>query len=496
MIKRFFSIFVAVLILALTISSCKQSGSSFISVRNITDNTLVNAYGGYLQAKAYPDSVIYAGIHYAEVMGEPYEISDTLFIRYFGHCWSLDNKDPLITNSRHTIFDINTDTVEISPEANEFKYISKLYGLLMDTVYYVRSYVIFTDANGNIVDTGYNPNVKEFRTRIPQDVWFRRADFDGEARTEAVAYIYDGKIYVGLGYNGFAYLNDFWEYNPDAKTWRNVKGFPKARMSAVAAVYNDTVVVGTGLSQDGPERDMWRYDKFSNLWQPMDSLPGNCERYDAVAFTLNLNGKQRVIIGTGFRNSPLNDFYYYKSEADTAGAIYSAWRPLTSSGFPGAARSQAVAAVIGNRAIVGLGKSANGYLRDFYILNPDQGYTLNWTYLTELPPELSSGRANAVAFGLSFERNGSLNNWFFFGTGRDENDSLYNDLWAYDINQGKWMRKSDIREDFIIGEPREGAVGLSFTRSHVEFGTLVRGLVGLGKNKDGKTLKDFWEYLP
>jgi len=475
-------------------NSCKNKGESYISLRNLTNHTMINIHNAYLRAKAMPDSVVYAGIHYAEILGDIYDISDSLNIRYFGHCWSLSNPNPILTNSPHTLIDINSDSVDIDPNATEFQYISKLYGLELDTPYFVRSYVIFTDPNGNIIDTAYNPNVKVFRTKIPQDVWFKKADFDGLARSEAVAFILDGEIYVGLGYNGYSLLNDFWVYNPDGKYWKNIKNFYSARRSAVATVYNDTAIVGTGYTNvNGPERDMYRYEKSANLWIRIDSLPGNCERYDAVAFTLNINGKERAIVGTGYRNAPLNDFYVYKSELDTAGAPLSAWRQLPS--FQGAARSQAVAAVIDNKAIVGLGVgNSNTYLKDFYLYDPNEGTQGAWRYLTVAPDEVS-GRANAVAFTLSYTRNGALHNMFYFGTGRDENDSLYNDLWAYDLNQGKWYKKSNIREDFLIGDPREGAVAVSFKRSHVDYGTLVRGLVGLGKSKNG-VKRDFWEYLP
>ncbi len=472
---------------------CKEQGHSFISLRKITNNTLINNHNGYLRAKAQLDSVLYAGIHYAQILGNIYDISDSLYIKYYGHIWSIDKENPTLLNtSTFTQMEIEPNDTSVTATSKSFKFTSDLFNLELDTSYFVRSYVIFADENGKIVDTGYNPNVKVFRTRIPQDVWFKRADFEGMPRSEAVAFMFDGDIYVGLGYDGVSNLDDFWQYNPGTKSWKNIRSFPKARRSAVAAVYNDTLIVGTGYSNDGPERDMWRYDKYSNIWQAIDSLPGNAERYNAVAFTLTINGKQRVIVGTGYRNSPLSDFYYYKSEADTPNNQFSAWRTLPN--FIGPDRTEAVAAVIDNKAIVGLGVgSGNTYLKDFYIFNPTEGTEGTWRYLTEAP--ITLGRANAVAFALEFERDGVLHKMFYFGTGRDENDTLYNDLWAFDIAQGQWQQKSDIREDFLIGEPREGAVGLSFERSHVEYGTLVRGLVGLGKGKD-KMLKDFWEYLP
>ena len=472
---------------------CKEQGHSFISLRKITNNTLINNHNGYLRAKAQLDSVLYAGIHYAKILGNIYDISDSLYIKYYGHIWSIDNENPTLLNtSTFTEMEITQNDTNITPDSKAFKFTSELYNLELDTPYYVRSYVIFADEKGNIIDTGYNPNVKVFRTRIPQDVWFKKADFEGMPRSEAVAFVFDGNIYVGLGYDGVSNLNDFWQYNPDSKTWKNIGNLPKARRSAIASVYNDTLIVGTGYSNDGPERDMWRFDKFSNIWQAIDSLPRNAERYNAVAFTLTYQGKQRVFVGLGYRNSPLSDFYYYKSEADTPNNNIGAWKSITS--FIGSERSEAVAAVIDNKAIVGLGVGPNNtYLKDFYIFNPTEGVEGSWRYLTEAPIPL--GRANAVAFSLEYERNGILHKMFYFGTGRDENDSLYNDLWALDITQGQWLRKSDIREDFMIGAPREGAVGLSFTRAHVDYGTLVRGLVGLGKSKD-KMLRDFWEYLP
>lgn len=50
------------------------------------------------------------------------------------------------------------------------------------------------------------------------DFWTQKATFPGAVRNSAVARTSDGKGYLGTGYDGKNYLNDFWEYDPTANS--------------------------------------------------------------------------------------------------------------------------------------------------------------------------------------------------------------------------------------------------------------------------------------
>ena len=41
--------------------------------------------------------------------------------------------------------------------------------------------------------------------------WIELSDFEGVPRSDAVAFVINGKAYVGTGYDGEDRLNDFWE---------------------------------------------------------------------------------------------------------------------------------------------------------------------------------------------------------------------------------------------------------------------------------------------
>jgi len=70
---------------------------------------------------------------------------------------------------------------------------------------------------------------------MERDTWTQKADFPGTARNSAVAMAVDEKGYLGTGYDGTNYLNDFWEFNPTTNTWAQKADFPgSGRYGAVA----------------------------------------------------------------------------------------------------------------------------------------------------------------------------------------------------------------------------------------------------------------------
>lgn len=48
------------------------------------------------------------------------------------------------------------------------------------------------------------------------------SDFPGEARNNAIAFVLNGKGYVGLGTNSTTMFKDFYEYDPATDTWTKI----------------------------------------------------------------------------------------------------------------------------------------------------------------------------------------------------------------------------------------------------------------------------------
>ena len=56
--------------------------------------------------------------------------------------------------------------------------------------------------------------------------WIELSDFEGVARSGAVAFTIGDKAYVGTGYDGTYWLKDFWEYDPLLNNWTRKADFP------------------------------------------------------------------------------------------------------------------------------------------------------------------------------------------------------------------------------------------------------------------------------
>jgi len=523
--KKYFS-YIAILLIFFA-TGCLEEGTPLFSIRNIHSKIMVTNDSAYLNLSAEIDTATFRGIEYAEIQGNIYDISDSVELVSYGHCWRVNSTEdttllyyPVITDSR-SYFDIKSDTVETSPDEKQFTFKSDLMALEIEHQYFVRSFVLTRNKNTGKIDTGYNQTVTKFNTKIPQDVWFYIGDLQqGDVREDATSFVLneDGKdyAYFTTGWDGFQLKDDTWKYDYETNTWQQKAQFRGGdREKAVAFVIDkgmgkgEEAYVGTGSSDHydpKPERDIYKYNPGQNLWSTgIDSLQENTERYDAVAFTLTVqneegNDVQKGYIALGKRTYPRDDIYEYDYESDTAGHPYSAWTKKDL--YPGGVRSEAVVAVINNQAVVGFGLTRSSttseelYTNDFYIYDPTN--TSNtWRSITNCPGE---PRANAIAFGLSFERDGIQNNLIYVGTGRGDNngaDTLYNDLWAYDLNQNMWLPKSEIREDFIIAFAREGAIAFTINKDDVFYGTNIRGFVTLGRNKEGTSgMTKLWEYLP
>ena len=151
------------------------------------------------------------------------------------------------------------------------------------------------------------------------DTWAKKADFPGELRSGGVAFGIGNKIYFGMGTvriqgpsvgDGFRYLNDFYEYNTETDTWRQLNDVPTQYRRADAGSF---AVGGKGYVVAGRRSlllseiydDFLIYDPENDSWQQLEDMPGG-GRYSSLTAMLS----DRVMVGLG-SNSPNKDLFFY-----------------------------------------------------------------------------------------------------------------------------------------------------------------------------------------
>ncbi len=538
--KKYFSYLTIILLIFIT-TGCLEEGVPLFSLRNIHNKIMVTNDSAYLHVSANLDTVTFKGLQaidggvgiegYAEVEGDFYEISDSVELVAYGHCWRINSTEdttillfPIITDSK-TYFNVGSDTANV--QALNFK--SGLTGLEIQKQYFVRSFVVTEEKSTGRRDTGYNQVVIKFNSKLPQDFWLYSGDINSgmEVRENAVSFVLneDGKdyAYITTGYNGFQLLEDTWRYDNEEGTWQQKAPFGGvAREKAVGFVLDkgegmgEEAYVGSGvIKHEGtidPDEDIkydfYKYRPYANTWSSdVAPLPVNINRYDAVGFSLTVTKTtgeeiQRGYIAFGKRRMHKLDIHEYNYEADTVDSK-TAWIKKKSYPDEKYGVKEAVVAVVDNVAVIGFGLKQNksnehdiSYTNDFYIFDPSNTSS-PWRSIPNCPGE---PRANAIAFGMTYERDGMQKNMVYVGTGRGDNlgaDTLYNDLWGYDLNQNEWLPKSEIRVGNNVAFAREGAVAFAINKEDVFYGTNVRGFVATGRNKEGTSgMTKMWEYLP
>ena len=306
--------------------------------------------------------------------------------------------------------------------------------------------------------------------------WLKKSDYEGAARSQAVAFSIGNFGYVGSGYNfdNDERLKDFWEYNPELDNWRqvasmdegvNAVGNATARSGAVAFAVNGKGYVGLGKDETKMLGDFWVYDPVSNTWDTLNTVnQGPDARYGAVAFAINNIG----YVGTGNNGSNLKDLWAYDPTNNL-------WTLKTS--FQSKV-SEAVAFVLNGKGYICTGYH-NEYNKDFYAYSPetntweakrptdnvsDESYDDDYTTMV---------RRKAVAFVIGSKA--------YVTTGDRSTTALKSDVWEYDPATDLWIEKSNYE-----GQSRNEAV--AFTIGDRAFVT-----TGLASTTD---FDDMWEFKP
>jgi N-acetylneuraminic acid mutarotase len=303
--------------------------------------------------------------------------------------------------------------------------------------------------------------------------WIKRADYQGDARREAVSFVIGDTAYVGTGFGGTgdgAKLNDFWKYDPVKDAWTAMASLVDpndatkdlSRLGATGFAVGTKGYVTTGYNNNYEMlKDTWEFDPASNTWQSRTDFPGTA-RYYAVSFGLGNYG----YVGTGSSGtsgSNFSDFYKF----DPSSNSWSAANPLKDK------RKQAVAFVIKDSAYVVTGVSNTETSTRMYVYDSkNDQWNERWQIKNATDGSFDDDYTTIARYGaVAFV----INNKAYVATG-----SLSN-TWEYDPISGYWTEKTA-----FDAASRQGAVG---------FSVKGRGYVALGLASSTQ-LDDTYEFNP
>lgn len=173
--------------------------------------------------------------------------------------------------------------------------------------------------------------------------------FPGDARDDAVAVFHQGKIYAGFGLNaGFAYTNDWWQYDTLTQNWQQLAPAPLAPRQYVRYfVIEDSLYLfgGTnGSDSSAAFGDFWLFSFDENRWEQLQNPPLGA-RWAGVAFSKH----DRGYLGLGTNGTQnFRDFWQFNPRQRK-------WKRLDD--FPGQGRAKCVGLSGETKALVAGGLS-------------------------------------------------------------------------------------------------------------------------------------------
>lgn len=160
------------------------------------------------------------------------------------------------------------------------------------------------------------PDFKVMQYDPVNDVWNRKADFQGPPRIEATGFTIGNKAYLTTGrnypYAGPLY-NDLWEYDATQNVWNQRASIPgSARwQSSAFSINNMGYLIGGASAYDvyyNLLNDLWTYNPNSDSWTRLEDFPGE-PRAGATVFVIG----DKAYFGTGLGNPSglLKDFWEF-----------------------------------------------------------------------------------------------------------------------------------------------------------------------------------------
>ena len=248
----------------------------------------------------------------------------------------------------------------------------------------------------------------------------------------ATAVTINEKIYAGLGYSGSSgygsLSNDWNEYDPATSKWTAKAAFPGSeRANAVGFVVNGKVYVGLGTNYNRAikgdvYRDFYEYDPATDKWTKKADFTGS-GRDQPVYFSIGNKG----YVGTGNSDpfdaaTVLSDFWEYDPATDK-------WTQKAD--LKGTARCRAFGFALGGKGYAGGGEDRNVMKqKDCYEYDPLKN---EWTAKADYPELVSRAR------GFSFGDFGYLTGGIITA-----NDKTSEVVYKYNPKDNTWTKSSDL----------------------------------------------------
>lgn len=243
------------------------------------------------------------------------------------------------------------------------------------------------------------------------DSWTQLDPFPGKPRVKALAVTINGKAYVGMGSNGYAYtnsvFNDFYEYNPTSGTWTSKAPFPGNASNDLAyAVVNGCLYTAMGFTGIQRSNDTYKYDPVTDVWTKLEDCQGS---YSATSF---FSIGQNFYVVSGYQGRNIRTAFRFDTQSEK-------W--LTAPSLPDG-RMMSNGLAINDKGYVMLGRFWNGAENGGRLLSDIVEYdplVNTWTKRGDFP-----GGALQNAMVLTIQGRG----YIIMG----ENDSrLLSDVWSF-----------------------------------------------------------------
>jgi N-acetylneuraminic acid mutarotase len=198
----------------------------------------------------------------------------------------------------------------------------------------------------------------------PNDWAINSQTFPGGGREGAIAFVVNGKAYVGMGRSFTNFFNDLYEYDENSRSFSlvNIPDNPiKGRTGAIAFTLGNLAYVGMGRSSEGPLNDLWAFDPTSRKWEQKMSFPEE-GRNRPIVLTID----NKAVVGMGVSsNTVKNDVFMYDPSTDS-------WERFGE--FPGSLRRGAVGFNIQGKGFIGMGIQTdnNQAVSDFWEFDIEQ----------------------------------------------------------------------------------------------------------------------------
>lgn len=190
-----------------------------------------------------------------------------------------------------------------------------------------------------------------------QNTWTQKADCPGGARDGAMAFVINGKAYIGGGVDSaYAYLGDFYSYDPAKDEWTSLNDLPSGPIGfpMTFAVGGKGYMVAGG--QGAEQTKAWSYDPTNDTWSAIAAFPGTA-REAGVGFSIDTLGYAGL--GEANYTKSFSDLYSYDPTMNTWTKVTPSFPYTLGVGWP-------VAAVAGNIAYLGTGADQNFSFKNYW----------------------------------------------------------------------------------------------------------------------------------